>query len=118
VCIPLPNELRSNISKLALVALNNGDALTVHSARVWRIEPYGLSVCGNLSDLPATVAIGSQGTPAKIMSPTPEAYEGNLPNSGASAPPSNNAAMLLILGVLITILMSSTVFILSRAPRT
>ena len=108
VCIPLPHELRSNISKLALVSLNNNDALTILSARV-RLASNGPSVCGNLSGLPATVAVGTRGAPTAILSPTPEPAEKKLPETGAPAPSSNTAAWILILGMLIAILMSATI---------
>lgn len=117
VCIPLPHELRSNISELALVSLNSNDALAILSARV-RIASNGPSVCGNLSDLPATLAVGTRGAPAAILSPTPEPADKKLPETGAPAPSSNTAAWLLILGILIAILASATVVGRSRAPRT
>lgn len=117
VCVPLPRELRSNISKLALVSLNSNDTLTILSARV-RLDHDGPSVCGNLSTLPATIAVGSRGAPAIIPAPTPDIAEDNLPETGATAPSSNTAARLLILGILIATLTSATALTRSRAPRT
>ena len=71
VCVPLPDELRHNISELAVVAINSDDSLTILSAQV-RISDAGTMVCGGLSNLPASVAVGSAGAPAAIPTPTPE----------------------------------------------
>lgn len=117
ICMPLPHELRSKISDLAVVSLNSNDALTILSARV-RLDHDGPSVCGNISGLPATVAVGSRGVPAMIPVPPPEPAEENLPKTGATAPSSNTAAWLLILGILTAILTLATVLKRSRAPRT
>ena len=46
VCIPLPNELRSNISDLAIVAINADDSLTIQSSRVRISAATGAQVCG------------------------------------------------------------------------
>ena len=70
-CVPLPDELRSNISDLALVAINSDGSLTILAAQV-RIRSAGNIVCGALSNLPASVAVGSSGAPAAIPTPTPE----------------------------------------------
>ena len=58
VCIPLPDALRSNISDLAIVAINADDSLTILSSIV-RISASGNKVCGNLSSVPASVAVGT-----------------------------------------------------------
>ena len=107
VCMPLPHELRSNISDLALVSINSNDTLTILSARVRLNSDSRPSVCGNLSSLPVTVAVGSRGTPVMIPVPTPEPPDEMLPETGAPAPSSNTAAWLLILGILIAILTRS-----------
>lgn len=117
VCIPLPHELRSNISDLALISLNSSNALTILSARV-RLDHDGPSVCGNISSLPVIVAVGTRGSPALIPVPPPEPAEANLPETGATAPSSNTAARLLILGILIAIIILATALRRSRAPRT
>ena len=70
VCVPLPDELRSNISNLALVAINADGSLTILSASV-RLGTNGTQVCGNLSGLPASVAVGSSGAPAPLPTPVP-----------------------------------------------
>ena len=99
VCVPLPDELRTNISDLALVVINSDGSLTILAANV-HIGAAGTSVCGNLSNLPASVAVGSQGAPAAIPTATPEP-EPVLPDTGATAPSSNSALWALILGIAI-----------------
>ncbi len=110
VCVPLPDELRTNISDLALVVINSDGSLTILAANV-HIGAAGTSVCGNLSNLPASVAVGSQGAPAAIPTATPEP-EPVLPDTGATAPTSNSALWALILGIAIVSL--GTLTALSR----
>ncbi len=99
VCVPLPDELRSRISDLALVGINSDGSLTIHAASV-RIDGSATQVCGNVSNLPTTVAVGSQGAPDAIPTATPEP-EPVLPDTGATAPSSNSALWALILGIAI-----------------
>ena len=110
VCVPLPDVLRGNISDLALVTLNSDGSLTILAANV-RIGAAGTSVCGNLSNLPASVAVGSQGAPDAIPTATPEP-EPVLPDTGATAPSSNSALWALFLGIAIVSL--GTLTALSR----
>lgn len=99
VCVPLPDELRSRISDLALVGINSDGSLTIHAASV-RIDGSATQVCGNVSNLPTTVAVGSQGAPDAIPTATPEPVP-VLPDTGATAPSSNSALWALILGIAI-----------------
>ena len=71
VCLPLPDELRTNIADLAIVAINADGSLTILSTSV-RIGSAGADVCGNISGIPASVAVGSEGAPAAIPTATPE----------------------------------------------
>ena len=101
VCVPLPNMFRASISDLALVTINSDNSLTILAATV-RLNSDaggGASVCGNLSNLPASVAVGSTGAPDAIPTatpiPTPEP-----PDTGGTAPSSSGALwLLLILGI-------------------
>ena len=96
VCLPLPAELRSNISDLAIVALNADGSLTVLSATV-RLGSAGTSVCGSLSSLPASLAVGSAGAPAAIPTATPEP-EAEAPDTGGAAPSSGMGIWVLAMG--------------------
>ena len=102
VCIPLPDELKTNISDLAIVAINSDDSLTILSASV-RLGSGGTHVCGNLSAIPASVAVGSEGAPAPLPTPTPEP-EPEIPETGGNAPSSIGVLWLLTLGIGILLL--------------
>ena len=99
VCLPLPDELRTNISDLAIVAINADGSLTILSASV-RLGSSGTSVCGNLSGIPASLAVGSEGAPAALPTATPEP-EPEIPDTGGTAPSSNVGLWALLLGVAI-----------------
>ena len=97
--MPLPDELRSNISDLAVVAINGDGSLTILAAQV-RISPAGnMVVCGALSNLPASVAVGSSGAPAAIPTPTPEPTA-VPPDTGGTAPASSMVVLWsMLLGI-------------------
>ncbi len=88
VCVPLPDVLRANISDVVLVAINSDDSLTILSSRV-RITASSTNVCGNISLVPANIAVGSAGAPAPLPTEVPEPEEGSgLPETGGGAPSS------------------------------
>ena len=96
-CLPLPNELRTNISDLAIVAINSDDSLTILSAQV-RISTAGTMVCGALSNLPASVAVGSAGAPAAIPTAMPEPTP-EVPDTGAVAPSADALIWTVLIGL-------------------
>ena len=111
VCVPLPDELRSNISNLALVAINADGSLTILSASV-RLGTNGTQVCGNLSGLPASVAVGSSGAPAPLPTPVPPTATPEAPPTGGAAPTSNSALWALLLGF--AVVASGTFLVIGR----
>ena len=111
VCVPLPDELRSNISNLALVAINADGSLTILSASV-RLGSNGTQVCGNLSGLPASVAVGSAGAPAPPTTPVPPTATPEAPDTGGAAPTSNAALWALLLGF--AVVASGTFLVIGR----
>ena len=111
VCVPLPDELRSNISNLALVAINADGSLTILSASV-RLGTNGTQVCGNLSGLPASVAVGSSGAPAPLPTPVPPTATPEAPTTGGAAPNSNSALWALLLGF--AVVASGTFLVIGR----
>ena len=111
VCVPLPDELRSNISNLALVAINADGSLTILSASV-RLGTNGTLVCGNLSSLPTSVAVGSSGAPAPLPTPVPPAATPEAPDTGGAAPASNAALWALLLGF--AVVASGTFLVIGR----
>ena len=102
VCLPLPPELRSNISNVVIVTANPDDFLTVLAASV-RFADGSSSVCANLSELPATVAVGRQGSPADLPPPTPDPDEPETPDTGGVAPTNGAPVLFLILGAAVTL---------------
>ena len=99
VCATLPPEAQGNISDVAMVVKKSDGTLTVLSASV-RIVPSGVDVCGNLSTIPATVAIGIAGAPKALPTATPEA-EATAPDTGGNAP----SVYLLLLATLMSFAM-------------
>ena len=99
VCVPLPGELSENISEVAILATNADGTLTVLSSSV-RIGASGTEVCGSISELPATVAVGKQGAPAAIPAPTPEPTP-EAPETGGKAPSAGVMVWLVLMGVAI-----------------
>ena len=111
VCVPLPDELRSNISNLALVAINADGSLTILSASV-RLGTNGTLVCGNLSSLPTSVAVGSAGAPAPLPTPVPPTATPEAPDTGGAAPTNNSALWALLLGF--AVVASGTFLVIGR----
>ena len=103
VCIPLPDELRSNISSLALVVINADDSLTILSSIV-RISSSGTNVCGSLSSVPAKLAVGTAGSPAALPTAVPDTEDtSDLPDTGGAAPSSDGMLWAMILGLAIVV---------------
>ena len=103
VCVPLPSMFRARISDLALVTINSDDSLTILAANVRLSDDGSASVCGNLSNLPASVAVGSIGSPDAIPTATPIPTP-VPPETGATAPSSNGILWLLLFGIAATAL--------------
>ena len=104
VCIPLPDALRSNISDLAIVAINADDSLTVQSSRVRISAAAGARVCGNLRSVPATVAVGTAGSPAPLPTEVPDSGDASgLPETGGAAPSDHGMLWALVLGLAIMV---------------
>ena len=101
VCIPLPNELRSNISGLSIVAINADETLTVLSSRVRISTDAGANVCGGISSVPATVAVGTAGSPAPLPIEVTDADDtSGLPETGGAAPSNDGMIWAMMLGSL------------------
>ena len=101
VCVPLPVELRQNISALGLVAANSDGSLTVLAGNV-SLGSAGTMVCGNLGYVPASVAVGSQGAPGPLPTPAPIVEE--LPDTGGESPAAGMALMALLLGMAVVVI--------------
>ena len=98
-CVPLPAELRSNITDLVLVATDGEGASTVLSTRV-RLTADGPVVCGELSSLPANIAVGKEGSPKELPIVEPEIEE-ELPETGGAALSAWLPMLLLLAGAMV-----------------
>ena len=116
VCVPLPAAMRTNISQLALVAINADGSLTILAAQVRLDTGTGNTmVCGNLSTLPASVAVGAQGAPDAIPTATP-VPEPVLPVTGGASPTSGSLVWILLLGTAVVV--SGTFIVVGRRRKT
>ena len=102
VCLPLPHELRGNITGIAIAAIAPNNGLTVLASSV-KITPNGVIVCGGISGLPASVAVGTLGAPPPLPVIEPEETEQALPETGGTAPSNAGTLWALILGSAIVV---------------
>ena len=101
-CVPLPSELRGNISDIVLAATDASGGTAVLSTSV-KITPDGVSVCGKLSTLPVTVAVGKAGSPPEVVAPADEVVvEDPLPDTGGFAPLTPWLIWLALAGMFVT----------------
>ena len=115
VCVPLPAAMSSNISKVAIVAMNSDGTLTILSSSV-KLGSSGTSVCGSISTLPASIAVGTSGAPDAIPTATPEPTP-VPPPTGATAPASNGIVVwAILLGLALT--GAGTTLAIARRRRT
>ena len=83
-CMPIPAMFRADISDVAVISRSASDgSITILTSSI-RQTATGLAACGNIGQLPATVAVANIG----IIEATPEppAPEQDLPDTGATAP--------------------------------
>ena len=104
VCIPVPAELRPNITSVGLVVINEEGTLTALTTWI-RVTP-SLIVCGNLSVVPAVVAASIPGSPPPLPTATPEPAP-SLPVTGGNAPTSSSTFGWLLLAGLTLIALAA-----------
>ncbi len=102
VCVPMPDMFRANISDVSLAAVNDDGTLTILQSSV-KIAGAGNDVCGAVSSLPATVAVGISGAPPDVPTPVPPP-EPEAPATGGWSPSSNAAMFVLLLGLSIALI--------------
>ena len=86
LCTPLPAEMRSRLDVVTLIQMPAAeeDDITLLSSRVYRLG-NDLSICGAVSQLPATVAIARMGAPP-TATPTTGPAIGNIDTGAKTAP--------------------------------
>ena len=98
VCLPMPAEFRANISDVVAVERNFDGSYGILTTKL-RQSAGELSVCGNVSTLPATVGVAKLGVvEAPPPTPVPDVV---TPDTGATNPGMNLVAILLAMGVLL-----------------
>ena len=97
VCVPLPPEARHDISDVAVVVNNPDGTLTVLSASVRITASSGVKVCGNLGTLPASIAVGTAGSPDAIPTPTPDPDAIADPDTGGYAPLGSGLVLVVMI---------------------
>ena len=101
VCIPLPPRLAANVSKVAMVSMNDDGALRVQASSVRITSNSGITLCGAVSELSANVAAAFMGSPSALPTTTPTAVEPIPPETGGNVPSSSIVIWLIILGTAI-----------------
>ncbi len=94
VCVPLPDVLRSNISEVDAVSLAQDGGMTILSTTV-SISGEALHACATLSQLPATIAVGTRGIPT---APPTSDVDPLTPDTGGTAPSNVIILLTLVLG--------------------
>ena len=83
-CMPIPPMFRADISDVAVISRSASDgSITILTSSIRQTES-GLAACGNIGQLPATVAVANIGVIQ--ATPEPPAPEEDLPDTGATTP--------------------------------
>ena len=114
-CLPLPDAYRGSVAQVVLVERKSDGSLGVLATKI-RQSGGGLNVCGEISNLPATVAVAKLGTvPPPPPDPGPDPGD-ELPDTGATAPANPSWALwALLIGAA---LLLATTAAITRARRT
>ena len=114
VCIPLPARLAANISDVTIVSMRDDGTFAILASQV-KLTASGTTLCGQLSELSATVAAAHLGSPAALPTPTPEPTP-ETPDTGGTAPTSSSLVLwTLLLGIALLTLSSTLVITRRRA---
>ena len=111
VCLPLPAMFRANVSDIVIVNRSSDGALGILSSTL-RQSGGALTVCGNIGQLPATVAVAKMGV---VEEPVVQGPNGAEPPPTGGASPANAWVIWVMLAA-----MAATVLggVLARgAPR-
>ena len=96
VCIPVPQQLVSDLATVAMVSVQDDHSLTLLSSKI-RIGDSGVRVCAGLSSVSVRVAAGYLGSPSALPSPTPLPTPED-PDTGGNHIPTNAYILLILLG--------------------
>ena len=96
VCIPVPQQLVSELATVAMSSVQDDGSLTVLSSK-FRITDSGVRVCAALGIVSARVSAGYLGSPSALPSPTPLPTPED-PDTGGNHIPTNAYLLLILLG--------------------
>ena len=100
VCLPFPEQFRADLSNVVAIERKSDGSFALLTTKVrTNAGGGGLTVCGALSTLPATVGVAQLGT-VPALPPTP-APEEDLPEAGATAPSAIAVVLMLLAGAAI-----------------
>ena len=113
-CLPMPTELRANISDVVVVERKSDGSYGILSTKL-RQTAGGLNVCGSVSTLPATIGVAKLGVVvAPPVTPVPDV---ETPDTGATAPSTNMAGIALGAGIALIAVAIATAAVLSALRR-
>ena len=98
-CLPFPDEFRADLSNVVLVQRKSTGDLSILSTKI-RSRSGDLTVCGTLSQLPATIAVARLGL-VPAPTPTTPSTPAGTPDTGATTPGYAVLLISMLLGVLI-----------------
>ena len=108
VCIPLPDEYRSNAFDIRLLSVDNGQTQILATRVIINDPGIPLKLCGKLSTLPNTVAAALPANLApKIPTPETDSDEITIPDTGPSAIPPMAMWFILVLGIALLVFVTT-----------
>ena len=108
VCIPVPDEYRSNTFDIRLLSVDNGQTQILATRVIINDPQFPLKLCGKLSTLPNTVfaALPANLAP-KIPTPVTDSGEITTPDTGPSAIPPMATWFILVLGIALLVFVTT-----------
>ena len=108
VCIPVPDEYRSNAFDIRLLSVDNGQTQILATRVIINDPQIPLKLCGKLSTLPNTVFAALPANLAPKI-PTPEIVgdEVTTPDTGPSAIPPMATWFILVLGIALLVFVTT-----------
>ncbi len=98
-CLPFPQEFRADLSNVVVVQRKSTGDLSILSTKI-RSNAGDLTVCGTLTQLPATVAVARLGL-VPAPAPTTPSTPADTPDTGATTPGYAVLLLTLLTGALL-----------------
>ena len=98
-CLPFPQEFRADLTNVVVVQRKSAGDLSILSTKI-RTQSGDLTVCGTLTQLPATVAVARLGL-VPAPAPTTPATPADTPDTGATAPSTVALLLMLLTGLVV-----------------